>query len=95
MAWSRDSRYIAVTAKDWGSTDIYLMKPDGSNALLLTKGAGVDAQPAWSPNGHSLALVSDRDGSKSIWIATNLEPFLKRVDDPPNVITLPHRGPGS
>jgi hypothetical protein len=80
-AWSADERYIAVTANDWGSMDIYIITVDGTKALLLTKNQKRDVMPAWSPNGRSIALASDL-GSRnaSIWVIGGLAPYLERLE---------------
>jgi len=80
-AWSPDGRYIAVTADDWGSRDIYLLRADGTSALLLTKNHKKDVMPAWSPDGRRMALASD-DGSEQlqIWIVDGLEAYLERLN---------------
>jgi Tol biopolymer transport system component len=79
--WSPDGRYLAVTAEDWGSWDIYLFKADGTNALLLTKNHKRDAMPVWSPDGSRIALISDVDQKKlSIWTIEGLEPYLQRLE---------------
>lgn len=36
--------------------------------VRLTSGAGVERSPSWSPDGRSVAYVSDRDGHLGIWI---------------------------
>jgi TolB protein len=79
--WSPDERYVAVTANDWGSWDVYLLKTDGTNALLLTKNPKRDAMPAWSPDGERLALISDM-GQKtlSIWTVEGLVPYLDKLE---------------
>jgi TolB protein len=79
--WSPDGRYLAVTAEDWGSWDIYMFKSDGSNALLLTKNPKRDAMPAWSPDGNRIALISDVGQQKlSIWTIEGLEPYVQRLE---------------
>jgi Tol biopolymer transport system component len=79
--WSPDGRYIAVVGDDWGSLDIYIMKADGSNVLLLTKNQKRDVMPAWSPDGRRIALASEVDGNTmSIWVIEGLEPYLQRLD---------------
>jgi Tol biopolymer transport system component len=80
-AWSPDERYLAVTASDWGSSDIYLMKADGTNTLLLTKRWKREGMPAWSPDGQSLAIVSNAgQESFSIWVLQGLKPYLHRLE---------------
>src|SRR5207248_11670673 len=39
---------------------IWVLPADRSPAQEVTRGDGVDAQPAWSPDGRVLAFVSDR-----------------------------------
>lgn len=51
-----------------GDMDIYAIRPDGSEIVQLTDELGYDGQPAWSPDGQSLAFVSDRDGNLEIYI---------------------------
>ncbi len=52
--------------------DIYLLPIKGGKAQRLTKGLAFDCQPRYSPDGKSLAFVSDRDGNENLWIK-NLE----------------------
>jgi Tol biopolymer transport system component len=44
------------------NADIYLVDADGGNGLRLTDAPGADVEPAWSPEGRSLAFSSDRHG---------------------------------
>lgn len=48
--------------------DIYLLPIEGGKAKRLTKGLAFDCQPRFSPDGKSLAFVSDRDGNENLWI---------------------------
>ena len=70
-AWSPDGKRIAFTSiRDrFGrscfeecktSGEIYLANADGSNARRLTKSKADDRSPTWSPDGRSIAFVSDR-----------------------------------
>ena len=44
---------------------IWLVPADGSSeGARFTAGPGQDAQPRWSPDGKTLAFVSDRDAAK-------------------------------
>lgn len=55
---------------DGGSSQIYTVKPDGSNLRQLTHlGAGHNAfDPHWSPDGHWVAYVSDIAGGPAVWV---------------------------
>jgi len=59
---------------------IYVMNSNGTNQTLLTFSAAPfsDEQPAWAPNGSSIAFTSTRDSTIETWTET---------DDDGNVIT--------
>jgi len=48
--------------------DIYTLSVDGGKATRLTSGQAFDAQPTWSPDGKTIAYISDRNGSDNIWL---------------------------
>ena len=48
--------------------DIYTLGIDGGKASRLTSGQAFDAQPKWSPDGKTIAYISDRNGSDNIWL---------------------------
>jgi Tol biopolymer transport system component len=47
--------------------DLWAMRVSGAPERL-TRDASVDADPAWSPDGRSLAYSSDRGGSMNLWV---------------------------
>src|SRR6185503_8127761 len=49
--------------------DLYTLPITGGTATRITSGAGWDQQPRYSPDGRQIAFVSDRNGSKNLWIA--------------------------
>ena len=75
-AWSPDGEKIAFTSgTGFGvgmsrpSADIYVLNVDGSGVTQLTRDAGANGGPSWSPDGKQIAFVSDRgDGKARIWI---------------------------
>jgi Tol biopolymer transport system component len=55
-AWSPDGTKIAFTSTRDGRPQIYVMSPDGSGQLRLTKNLGIDTTPSWSPDGKKIAF---------------------------------------
>ena len=52
--------------------DIYSMPISGGKATRITKGMAFDSQPRFSPDGKSIAYISDKSGGNNVWIR-NLE----------------------
>lgn len=48
--------------------DIYRLPVDGGEAEALTRGLALDTQPVFSPDGRSIAFLSDRSGAENLWI---------------------------
>ena len=48
--------------------DIYEMPFTGGKAKQLTSGIAFDCQPKYSPDGKSIAFISDRDGAENAYI---------------------------
>jgi Tol biopolymer transport system component len=75
-AWSSDSQRLAFSSNRSGSYNLYVLTAQGNNVLeestaTLTQLTNLSAnltQPAWSPDGRTLAFVSDATGAKQIWM---------------------------
>lgn len=50
-----------------GNYEIFSVTADGGDKKNLTNNAADDANPAWSPDGHGLAFVSNREGSYALY----------------------------
>ncbi|RIJ27166.1 amidohydrolase family protein [Henriciella mobilis] len=48
--------------------DIYRLPISGGEADALTRGLALDTQPVFSPDGGSIAFLSDRSGAENLWI---------------------------
>ena len=48
--------------------DIYSASIDGGNAVPLAQGFDWNMPPAFSPDGETIAFVSDRDGASNLWV---------------------------
>ena len=60
---SYDGKRIAFAAKG----DIFIQEIDGK-LIQLTNDSFVDLEPDWSPDGNTLAYISDRGGFMNVWL---------------------------
>ncbi len=67
---SPDGRKIALMSSGRGATnwEIWVMDVNGSNARRLTQNGNNDGLPTWSPDGKSIAYVSDAGGVWAVWV---------------------------
>ena len=61
--------------------DIYTALPDGSGLLQVTSDC-YSSDPAWSPAGDRIALVSTRDGSPAVYVMDATGGGLQRISPP-------------
>ncbi len=48
--------------------DIYTVPVGGGEAKAITRGMAFDGQPSYSPDGKTIAFISDRDGAENLWV---------------------------
>jgi dipeptidyl aminopeptidase/acylaminoacyl peptidase len=70
VVWSPDGRALAFTLQDTGWDKVYLLDLAGGKPRQLTQGESEDFAPVFSPDGKSLAVVSNRTApeERHIWI---------------------------
>ena len=61
------AKIVFASTRD-GNSEIYIMNPDGSRQVNLTRHPSRDLAPVWSPTGAHIAFNSDRDGTRDIYI---------------------------
>lgn len=59
-AFSPDGSRLAFVGRRDGMSDIYVMRPDGSDLRPLTQDRYDDDAPHWSPDGRSIVHVTER-----------------------------------
>ncbi|HEY2150830.1 MAG TPA: amidohydrolase family protein [Vicinamibacterales bacterium] len=87
-AVSPDGRQVAFAALG----DLWVMPVDGAPRRLTTDPA-LDTDPAWSPDGTSLAYCSDRSGAMNIWIADVESAAARQLTHLTAAATLPAWSP--
>jgi dipeptidyl aminopeptidase/acylaminoacyl peptidase len=73
---SPDGEWIAYaistidSVKDARSSDLWMVKWDGSRTLRLTTTPGGESDPQWSPDGRWLSFIATREGAKTgqVWL---------------------------
>ncbi|MGE0812233.1 MAG: amidohydrolase family protein [Vicinamibacterales bacterium] len=49
--------------------DLYTLPIEGGEARRIVGGLSFESQPTWSPDGKTIAFLSDRTGVENLWIA--------------------------
>lgn len=62
------NRELAFVRGDAASTDIYVIREDGSGLRRLTASRGADYSPLWSPDGKRILFGSNRDGDDELFV---------------------------
>jgi Tol biopolymer transport system component/imidazolonepropionase-like amidohydrolase len=65
--------------------DLYTIPIAGGKATRLTSGIAWDCMPRWSPDGRTVAFITDRDGGDNLWIVspdgTGMRRLTREVDN--------------
>jgi Tol biopolymer transport system component/imidazolonepropionase-like amidohydrolase len=59
--------------------DLYTLPIDGGQATRITHGMAFDDMPRWSPDGRTIAFISDRDGTDNLWLVSPDGSGLRKV----------------
>ena len=88
-AWSPDGDWMAFSSSRDGNAEIYVMRPDGSDARRLTHNSAIDTSPTFSPNGRQIAFISTRAGGQHLYMmdfdgsnVRRLRVAGSQIDDP-------------
>jgi Tol biopolymer transport system component len=68
-SWSPDGQAIAfMSDRDGSGSDIYLMRPDGSDQRPITHHRATDTMPTWSGDSQQIAFTSNREGNFDLFM---------------------------
>ena len=70
---------IVFTSTRDGNSEIYIMNPDGSDQINLSRDNASDSDPVWSPDGAQILFVSDRDGPSDLYVMDSDGSGVRRV----------------
>lgn len=76
-----DSLIAFVLDTPEGGADLHVIGRNGTGLRRLTTNPGVDDQPAWSPDGQTLAFRSIRNGLTDVWTIRLDGTGLRNVTD--------------
>lgn len=60
-------RIVFGSGRD-GNMELYVMRPDGTDQVRLTRNDWYDSDPAWSPDRSRIVFTSWRDGNNEIYV---------------------------
>ena len=67
LADPRSDRIVFSSRRN-GHRNLWISKPDGTEAHPLTTEDAIDEHPSFSQDGQQIAFVSDRGGRRGIWV---------------------------
>lgn len=69
-AYSPDGKWLVFGSRRDGDSELYVMRPDGSDPVRLTRAPGYDGGPFFSPEGRRIVYRSDRKGNDLLQVFT-------------------------
>ena len=91
--YSPDGKRIAFVHDSGGRGQIYVMNPDGSDAMNLSDNDFCDRSPRWSPDGKTIAFISDRTGDWDIYVMKSDGADRRRLAGNPGLDRAPAWSP--
>lgn len=70
---------IVFTSGRDGNREIYLMNPDGTQQVNISRNKADDVAPIWGPTGEQILFASDRDRFLGSWDLYLMDPDGKNV----------------
>jgi dipeptidyl aminopeptidase/acylaminoacyl peptidase len=87
------TRRVYDSAANKNSTSLWIVGLDGGEPRRLTSAKANDTSPRWSPDGRTVAFVSDRSGSSQIWMIDPAGGEARQATDFPVDVDNPQWSP--
>lgn len=94
-SFSPDGQWILFELSYGSHSDIWLIRPDGSDPHAVIEDSHDNIHPCWGPENNWFAFSSNRSGSYGIWISNLDGSSLIKVTDDPAEDIYPAWNPGS
>jgi dipeptidyl aminopeptidase/acylaminoacyl peptidase len=88
--WVAYTVSVSDTVKDEDNTDVWLASWDGKQQVQLTRSPAGEHAPRWSPDGRTLAFLSERDDEREVaqlWLLDRAGGEPERVTDLPGGVS--------
>ena len=83
VEFSPTAAEIALISNRSGTSKIWLMDADGSNARILLDDSGSETSPAWYRDGRRIAFLRSEGGKQDIWTVDRQGGDLHRITNDP------------
>ena len=84
---------LVFSVRENGQEDIFAMQRGDSEPRRLTNSPADDRDPTWSPDGRSIAYVTNKDGAWEIYIMDVLNRQQRRITFSPGYVGSPSWSP--
>ena len=95
--WIAYSVATIDSAKDSRSSDLWMVRWDGSRTVRLTTTPGGESDPQWSPDGRWLSFIATREGAKTgqVWLLDRSGGEAQKLTDIAGGVSEHHWSPDS
>ncbi len=93
-SYSPDGQWILFELSYGSHSDIWLIRPDASDAHAVIEDSYDNIHPCWGPDNNWFAFSSDRSGNYEIWISNLDASSVIRVTEDPEEDIYPAWNPG-